>query len=298
VFEFLQPNLERDSLAMVRIYYPNNEDIYFTTDGSEPTKSSSKYQSAFEQISPTIIKAVAFKVNQKSSKATLKLERAQVIAPLVLPANQFFNKSIEVKLISNTKGADIYYTLDGSEPTESSKKYEGNLKINETATLRSKAYKTDYKISDETSAIFKSIEKLNGVQYKYFENRSRIQWEQLPDFLILEPLSEGNITKFGYDGIEHRETYFGLVLHGFIDITLEGEYTFYTGSNDGSKLLVDHRVIANNDGNHGYIEKSGKVYLEKGEHLIEVRYYQAGGGKHLNIFWEGPGIKKQEINLN
>ena len=47
-----------------------------------------------------------------------------------------------------------------------------------------------------------------------------------------------------------------------------------------------------------YIEKSGKVYLEKGEHLVEVRYYQAGGVKSLKVFWEGPGFEKQEINPN
>ena len=298
VFEFLQPNIERDSLGMVSIYYPNNAEIYYTTDGSQPTRSSNKYLQAFEQISPTVIKAAAFENNEVSSTAALKLDKAQVIAPHISPANQYYNNSIEVKLISNTKGAAVYYTLDGSEPTESSQKYEDNLKINQSATLRAKAYKNDYKTSDEASAIFKSIEKLNGVQYKYYENNSSTKWEKLPDFLLLEPLAEGTIDKFGYDGIEHSETYFGLVLHGFIKIQQDGEYTFYSGSNDGSKLLVDHKVVVTNDGNHGYIEKSGKVYLDKGEHLIEVRYYQAGGVKHLNVFWEGPGIKKQEINPN
>lgn len=298
VFEFLQPNVERDSLGMVTIYYPNNSEIFYTTDGSQPTKSSKRYLEAFEQISPTVIRAAAFEKKEISKTSTLKLERAQVIAPLISPANQFFNKSIEVKLISNTKEAEIYYTLDGSNPTESSQKYKGNLEINKSATLRAKAFKKNYNASDESSAIFKSINKLDGVQYKYYENRSNTKWEKLPDFLLLEPLAEGTIDKYGYDVIEHSETYFGLILHGFINIAQKGEYTLYIGSNDGSKLLIDHKEVVTNDGNHGYIEKSGKVYLDKGEHLIEVKYYQAGGVKHLNVFWEGPGIEKQEINPN
>ena len=283
---------------MVSIYYPNNSEIFYTTDGSQPTKSSDKYVEAFEQISPTVIKAAAFEKDEISSTAKLKLEKAQVIAPLISPANQFFNNCIEVKLISNTKEAEIYYTLNGSKPTESSQKYEGNLEINKSATLRAKAFKNNYNASDESSAIFKSINKLNGVQYKYFENRSNTKWEKLPDFLLLEPLAEGTIDKYSYNGIEHSETYFGLILHGFINIEQEGEYTLYIGSNDGSKLLIDHKEVVTNDGNHGYIEKSGKVYLDKGEHLIEVKYYQAGGVKHLNVLWEGPGIEKQEINPN
>lgn len=298
VFEFLQPNIERDSLGMVSIYYPNNPEIYYTTDGSQPTISSNKYLQAFEQISPTVIKATAFENNEVSSTATLKLERAQVIAPHISPANQYFYKSINVKLVTNTAGADIYYTLDGSEPTKSSQKYERNLEINKSATLRTKAFKNDYAPSNETVTNYLSIEKEKGVQYKYYENMSNTKWEKLPNFLLLEPLTEGTINKFGYDGIQHSETYFGLVLHGFIKIKQDGEYTFYVGSNDGSKLFIDNKELINNDGNHGYIEKSGKVYLEKGEHLIEVRYYQAGGVKHLKVFWEGPGIKKQEIIPN
>ncbi len=298
LFEFLKPNIQRDSLGMVSIYFPDNADIYYTIDGSEPTKNSKRYSQQFEQIDPTIIKAAAFKNNEISSTAILKLDRTQVIAPRVFPKDQYFYKSINVKLFTYTEGADIYYTLDGSEPSKSSQKYERNIEINKSATLRAKAFKNDYSPSNETVTNYLSIEKEKGVQYKYYENMSNTKWEKLPNFLLLEPLTEGTIDKFGYDGIDHRETYFGLVLHGFIKIKQDGEYTFYVGSNDGSKLFIDNKELINNDGNHGYIEKSGKVYLENGEYLIEVRYYQAGGVKHLKVFWEGPGIKKQEIIPN
>lgn len=296
VFEFLQPNIKRDSLGLVHIYYPDDVEIHYSLDGSEPTLSSAKYTVPFEQINPTVIKAAAFRMNEKSSTATLKLVRAEVIAPHISPANQFFNKSIDVKLITYTNEADIYYTLDGNEPTESSQKYEGSLVINQSTILRTKAFKEGYSESKVASTNYQSLIMKKGVQYKYYENRSGNKWEKLPDFLLLEPLAEGTISKFSYDEIENSETYFGLVLHGLINSSHKGEYIFYTGSNDGSKLLIDHKVVVSNDGNHGYTEKSGKIYLEKGEHLIEVRYYQAGGGKHLKVFWEEPGIEKQEIN--
>ena len=247
VFEFLQPNIERDSLGMVSIYYPNNAEINFTTDGSQPTRSSNKYLQEFEQISPTVIKAAAFENNEVSSTATLKLDKAQVISPHISPANQYYNNSIEVKLISNTKGAAVYYTLDGSEPTESSQKYEGNLKIDQSATLSSKAYKNDYKTSDEASAIFKSIEKLNGVQYKYYENKSSNKWEKLPNFLLMKPLAEGTTNKFSYDDIENSGTYFALLLHGFINITHpEGSNEFYIETDNIQNVTLNLETMYGN----------------------------------------------------
>lgn len=43
VFEFLQPNLKRDSLGMVTMYYQNNTSIFYITDGSRLTKTSKVY---------------------------------------------------------------------------------------------------------------------------------------------------------------------------------------------------------------------------------------------------------------
>ncbi len=298
LFEFLQPKIERDSLGIVNIYFPYNSEIFYTTDGSIPTKKSIKYSKPFEQITPVEIKAIALKNNKKSSIAMLKLERAKVIIPQVSPVNQFFYKNIKVKLSSSTKGSEIYYTLDRSEPTKSSKKYEDNLVINKSTTLRVKAFKKDYKPSKVITSNYQTIKKGKGVQYKYYETTTKNKWDKLPNFLLLKPNREGITNKFTLEGIKNSGTYFGLVMHGFIDITNSGSYSFYLGSNDGSKLFVDNKELIDNDGNHGYIEKTGKVYLSKGKHLIEIRYYQAGGAKHLKIFWEGPGFGKQEITAD
>ncbi len=89
--------------------------------------------------------------------------------------------------------------------------------------------------------------------------------------------------------------YYGLVMVGFINIKEGGDYTFFTASNDGSKLFVDNRELVNNDGPHGTIEKSGSVFLDKGRHLVELRYFQAGGGAKLKVLWQGPGFEKREM---
>ena len=130
-----------------------------------------------------------------------------------------------------------------------------------------------------------------GVQFKYYEGR----WTKLPEFIYLTPVRSGVVDKFSLDGTDSRDNYFGLVMHGFINVKKAGEYTFYLVSNDGSKMVIDHKALIDNDGTHGTIEKSGKIFLVKGTHLIEVRYFQAGGGKSLKVLWQGPGFEKQEI---
>ncbi len=46
----------------------------------------------------------------------------------------------KVSLATATKGADIYYTTDGSNPTLQSRKYSGTITLKESATLKAAAY--------------------------------------------------------------------------------------------------------------------------------------------------------------
>jgi hypothetical protein len=57
----------------------------------------------------------------------------------------FYDSPFSVALSSDTPGATIYYTLDGSVPTESNGTlYTGSIAINETSVLRSRAFRTGY----------------------------------------------------------------------------------------------------------------------------------------------------------
>jgi hypothetical protein len=111
----------------------------------------------------------------------------------------------------------------------------------------------------------------------------------------LQPEREGYTDQFSFEKIDHNRTHFALQMFGVIRIEREGNYRFTTGSNDGSLLFVNGLQVVDNDGDHGYKEESGEVFLEAGEHLVEVRYYQIGGGQDLVVFYEGPGMDKQVI---
>lgn len=60
--------------------------------------------------------------------------------PSVSPNGGRFTNSVTVTLRSVTPGADVRYTLDGSEPSETSNLYTGTLTLTTTTTLRARAF--------------------------------------------------------------------------------------------------------------------------------------------------------------
>ncbi len=76
---------------------------------------------------------------------------------------------------------------------------------------------------------------------------------------------------------------------------LDGLYTFFVNSDDGSKLYLGDSLVVSNDGLHGSMEKSGEVLLKAGKHRLKLLYFDASGGRSLVVSYSGPGIRKQEV---
>ena len=65
----------------------------------------------------------------------------KIATPTALPAGGTYASTQSVTLSSSTTGADIFYTLDGSQPSISSTKYTIPISVTDTATLKSIAVK-------------------------------------------------------------------------------------------------------------------------------------------------------------
>ena len=124
---------------------------------------------------------------------------------------------------------------------------------------------------------------LPGMQYAYYEG----SWTTLPDFEALDAVDFG-ITK-GFDISPHqREDYFGFLFTGYVLAPLDGNYTFYTFSDDGSQLFIGDEMVVDNDGIHPTQERSGTIGLAAGLHAITVIYFEDIGGQTLNVSWSPP----------
>jgi len=88
---------------------------------------------------------------------------------------------------------------------------------------------------------------------------------------------------------------FALRFTGLLQVPKSGTYTFFSASDDGSRLYVDDELVINHDGLHGFNEKAGKVKLSAGPHKLVTTYFDNGGGDGYRVMWSGPKLKKQEI---
>lgn len=131
---------------------------------------------------------------------------------------------------------------------------------------------------------------LPGVAYEYYE----AELPELPEFDRMQAKTAGSADTFTL-GVAERKNDFALRFRGTLLVPKDGEYEFYTKSDDGSRLLIDDQLVVENGGIHPAQERAGKVTLTKGGHAIQVVYFDGGGEKALQVSWKGPGLGKREI---
>lgn len=203
---------------------------------------------------------------------------------------------VEVYSFSKT----VRYTLNGSEPTVNSPLYEKPFVFTKPATLKVTPF-YGYDIpgtSDSLAVQYLPVltpetglsDLKTGLKYFYYEG----DWEKLPDFNKLIAVKYGNTDNFKMEE-RTKDALFGMRYMGFIDIPSDNVYTFYLSSNDGSQLAIGDKLLVKNDGLHVSVEKSGKAYMKKGKHRIEILFFQKNGDYSLNLVYESPGISKQKV---
>lgn len=131
--------------------------IYYTTDGSTPTDSSTLYTAPFQITETSTIKAIATMSNyQNSSVATLDvtITAPTVETPVFAPVAGTYADSVNFTLSCATSDAEIRYTTDGTEPTETSTLYTAPVTLTATTTVKAKAFKTAWFASETATAAY------------------------------------------------------------------------------------------------------------------------------------------------
>ena len=109
--------------------------IFYTLDGSEPNKNSIKYNEQIAVNKNTTIKAIAIGdnyINSNISEASYVIMAGDIIFS---ERSNTFNNPIELKLSSLSEGVNIYYTLDGTDPDNSSNLYSAPIILSKNTIM-------------------------------------------------------------------------------------------------------------------------------------------------------------------
>ena len=149
---------------------------------------------------------------------------------------------------------------------------------------------SDEEARDVANYLLQNVDVEPNLTFEYFEG----SWQKLPDFDALTPKVTGAAADFDVSAAARKDQ-FGLRFKAFLHIPTDGEYEFWLGSDDGSRLLVDGATVIDVDNVHPHTTKTARQRLSAGVHSVVVEYFEAGGEESLKVEFKGPGISRQPL---
>ncbi|HSH92737.1 MAG TPA: chitobiase/beta-hexosaminidase C-terminal domain-containing protein, partial [Roseimicrobium sp.] len=129
--------------------------IHYTTDGTVPTEASPTYAGPVSIDATTVLKAKTFKTGWSASAVTSGTYKLAVTTPTFNPAAGTYAGFVDVTITTSTPGTTIYYTLDGTTPTNASIMYSGPVHIAATSQLKARAYRSGWTASPVKGGTYK-----------------------------------------------------------------------------------------------------------------------------------------------
>ena len=130
--------------------------IYYTTNGTTPTTSSTIYTAPILVSTTETIQAIATAAGDSASPVATAMYVINL--PAAMPTFSIptgtYTSAQTVAIFDSTPGAVVYYTTDGTTPTLSSNLYNGPITVSAAATIEAIAIATGYSASPVTLAVY------------------------------------------------------------------------------------------------------------------------------------------------
>jgi len=134
-----------------------------------------------------------------------------------------------------------------------------------------------------------------GLQYSYYEG----SWKALPDFSAMVPARQGYLNSIEDSVAQNKAKSYGFKFKGYIKVPETGIYVFKLRTCDGSRLTIDGKIVADNDGIHTTVTHLSSACLDEGLHSFSLDYFRAEYGVGLRdklcLEWCGPGFDYREV---
>lgn len=269
-----------------------------TLDGVPVTENFITYEQLMQggELHFTLRQRPDFTRGTEAAAEPYSLTRGQVVSiPYTTQNVSLFTEPVAVALATTTAGAEIRYTLDGSEPDETSALYAGPVVVDRSLTLKARGFKPGaapsrtLTLQAEKAVFRKGLSGAGaamrpGVAYACYEGVfSHVDEIRRGKLVASGTMPEPSIA----DALQ--EDHFGYIFNGWIRIPERGVWEFMTKSDDGSVLVIGDRKVVDNDGSHASVMATGRVALEAGLHPYTLMYFEDYEGQDLSWGWRAPG---------
>jgi hypothetical protein len=224
------------------------------------------------------------------------------------PDNTFYSQPIDVSLFADFPETEIYYTTDGTDPSQQSNLYTEPVTVSEKTIIKATTFKGKNQ-SQIVQANYRvlSPDAVPGISYKLFYNYNGLV---VPNFSRMrQPDASGKIYEFSLhelsdliniekDGEIQNQDHIAIQFSSTIVIEEEGEYIFHLTSDDGSNLFINNNMIIDNDGSHSVTTKTGKIDLKPGKYPIRIDYFEDYGGESLKLEFQSETLPKQVVSFS
>ena len=258
-------------------------------------------------------------------RAVLKFDTATTAAvnrgwaPYVTPELPEFTESVRVAMSSGVP-VEIRFTTDGSEPTGSSPVYRAPFTVRQNTTVRARSFRdgvataapearVEYrKVPGRAPLAADAARQLaRGLSYALYKDTTpepayRMNWpvrwqverpEPRPEDVA--PAKTGTVATPTL-AVSDTGEMFSIRFTGYVRVPRAGVYTFTARSDDGAALWFGDRNVFWSVGQSPKTTDTwGQVALQAGVHPITLTYFQAYGPMALELWVEGPGLRRQRV---
>ncbi|MGI4749735.1 MAG: family 20 glycosylhydrolase [Janthinobacterium lividum] len=229
----------------------------------------------------------------------------RVPEPLGIRDSLLLTSSISYTLKPTVADARIFYTLDGSIPTENASFYTAPIQISlekyQVKTLQTIEITSCGKQSIISKATiyyrppFVAIANLDtlheGLKYKVLRGNFA-NLTQTDSALVTD---SGTSKTIKIAAFKKNNSAFGVIYQGYLRVDKDGTYNLGLTSDDGSQLFLDNQLVVNNDGKHAVLTKNSLVPMQKGYHKIKIKYFDAGATATLRVYLNLAGKPQTEL---
>lgn len=196
-------------------------------------------------------------------------KRLRVATPVFDPEPGYYSGTISVSITCSTDGSTIYYTTDGSYPTQASNLYASSIRISVSTTIKARAFKIG--MPDSITAVGEYVQEtviplvVGDVKYRMMSNGTpALIYRNSATFLFNSKFTLGQAAFRGVHYWAFSKNYAKITalfgLHHMIpedEITNDSTYpatTMATSASDDGAIFYFHS--SGMSGNHSYTEIS------------------------------------------